>query len=41
MNQAATQAPPAEQDSHKVKIVGMDCGSCAMTIETACASSMA
>jgi Cd2+/Zn2+-exporting ATPase len=33
MNQAATQAPPAEQDSHKVKIVGMDCGSCAMTIE--------
>ncbi len=32
MNQSATQAP-AEQDTHKVKIVGMDCGSCAMTIE--------
>jgi len=36
MNQAATQAPEkpaAEQDRLKVKIVGMDCGSCAMTIE--------
>lgn len=32
MNQAANQAP-AEQEALKVKIVGMDCGSCAMTIE--------
>ncbi|MGI9289874.1 MAG: heavy metal translocating P-type ATPase [Gammaproteobacteria bacterium] len=33
MNQAVTQTAPA-QDPIKLKIVGMDCGSCAMTIES-------
>ena len=34
MNQALAQAETAGNEPLKVKIVGMDCGSCAMTIES-------
>ena len=34
MNQALAQTETAGNEPLKVKIVGMDCGSCAMTIES-------